>query len=377
MNGRERLLAILNGEEVDHVPVWLLFPYHPVDYYADVKNTPKFKPVIDAAEKYGITLNRRHMGANILSPEVKIEEKHFIDNGDQVHRITYTYKCSQLFSESRQGRNNYSKKNLLDSPEDIELFCSFPVYNDLDAIKQELDSQLPAYLKEKAEFPIELGAMMLDLGEPINMLYHNSNLEELAIGSIDETTNQAITGFLDRVMENRSVVYNYCLERGLADVYFMVGSELAAPPMFSEKTFQQWILPYCCRLNSMIHAHGGKVIQHFHGAMVKTLLPYFLEMAADALHTIEAPPVGNCTMKEAFEVVGNRMTLIGNIQYDDFRSFSKDEMRRAVITLLEETKGRRMILSPSAGPYDADVPDSFLENYIVMLETAWNFKWDR
>jgi len=124
----------------------------------------------------------------------------------------------------------------------------------------------------------------------------------------------------------------------------------------------------------MIHAHGGKVIQHFHGAMVKTLLPYFLEMGADALHTIEAPPVGNCTMKEAFEVVGDRMALIGNIQYDDFRSFSKEEMRRAVTTLLEETKGRKMILSPSAGPYDADIPGSFLDNYIVMLETAWNFK---
>jgi len=34
-----------------------------------------------------------------------------------------------------------------------------------------------------------------------------------------------------------------------------------------------------------------------------------------------------------------------------------------------------MILSPSAGPYDADIPGSFLDNYIVMLETAWNFKW--
>jgi len=127
--------------------------------------------------------------------------------------------------------------NLLDSQEDIEFFCSFPVNNDPDAIRKELDSQLPVYLKERAEFPIELGAMMLDLGEPINILYHNSNLEELAIGSIDPVTNQAITGFLDRLMENRSFIYNYCLERELADVYFMVGSELAAPPMFSEKPF--------------------------------------------------------------------------------------------------------------------------------------------
>ena len=294
MNGRERLFAVLNGKEVDHVPVWLLFPYHPVNYYADVKNTPRFKPVIDAVEKYGITLNRRSMGANILSPEVKVEEKHFIDNGDQVHRIIYTYKGRQLFSESRRGRSNTSKKSLLDSQEDIEFFCSFPVNNDQDAIRKELDSQLPVYLKERSEFPIELGAMMLDLGEPINILYHNSNLEELAVGSIDATTNQAITGFLDKMMECKRVIYNYCLERELADVYFMVGSELAAPPMFSEKTFQQWILPYSRQLTSMIHTHGGKVIQHFHGAMVKMLLPYFLEMGADALHTIEAPPVGNC-----------------------------------------------------------------------------------
>jgi uroporphyrinogen-III decarboxylase len=182
-----------------------------------------------------------------------------------------------------------------------------------------------------------------------------------------------ITGFLDKVMENKRILYNYCLEQELAEIYFMVGSELAAPPMFSEKTFQQWILPYSCQLTAMIHAHGGKVIQHFHGAMVKTLLPYFLEMGADALHTIEAPPVGNCTMAEAFEVVGDKMTLIGNIQYDDFRIFSKDEMRHAVTKLLHETNGKRFILSPSAGPYDADVSDAFLENYIVMLETAWNY----
>lgn len=47
MNGRERFFAVLNSGEVDHVPVRLLFPYHPVNYYADVKNIPRFKPVIE------------------------------------------------------------------------------------------------------------------------------------------------------------------------------------------------------------------------------------------------------------------------------------------------------------------------------------------
>ena len=214
---------------------------------------------------------------------------------------------------------------------------------------------------------------MLDLGEPIEQLYGASNLEELAIASLAEEFNAGTVDFLERLMNVKRVVYEYTLERNLAEVYFMVGSELAAPPMFTLETFNQWIVPFAGELIEMIHASGGKVIQHFHG-QVKELLPVFSAMKADALHTIEAPPIGNCTMSEAFAITGNKLTLIGNIQYDDFRSFSPAAMREAVLELLVETRGKRFILSPSAGPFDAEVSDRFLENYLTMINTAWEFK---
>jgi uroporphyrinogen-III decarboxylase len=97
-------------------------------------------------------------------------------------------------------------------------------------------------------------------------------------------------------------------------------------------------------------------------------------MGPDGLHTIEAPPVGNCTFTEAFEIVGDKIALIGNIQYDDFRALTPDEMRRAVIAVLDECRGKRLILSPSAGPYEESITPEMAENYLVFMKTAWEYR---
>ncbi len=121
----------------------------------------------------------------------------------------------------------------------------------------------------------------------------------------------------------------------------------------------------------MVHSYDKFAIQHFHG-QIKEILPYFVEMSPDGLHTIEAPPVGNCTHSEAFEITDNQTTLIGNIQYDDFLRHTQDEMRQAVIDLIKEADGRRLILSPSAGPYEDTIPENMVQNYLTFIETAWS-----
>ncbi len=373
MTARERLFAVLRGEPTDHVPVWLLFPWHPTSYYIDVRKHPGFKRIVALAEQYAITLNRRGLGTAWWSGDVVHEASSTRNADEQIDRHTWTWQGKTLYSENGVRKGVNVAKKMLDSLEDIELICEMPVELDKKTLYAALDKQLGNYLPEKAEFPIELGSMMLDLGEPINTLYHASNLEELSIASFYEETSNKIIGFLDKLMEQKKLVYQYTLERELADVYFTVGSELAAPPMVSLDTFRKWIVPYAKDLNQQIHDSGAFVIQHFHG-FIKHLLPDFVTMGADAIHTIEAPPVGNCTMSEAFDAVGKNITLIGNIQYDDFRHFSPAEMKKAVIDLLDEVGDRRFILSPSAGPYDANVSEQFLENYAVMIDTAWNYR---
>ena len=374
MTPRERLFAALRGEPTDHVPVWLLFPHHAMPgTYVDVRNHPRYAPVAKLAERQAITLDRRGLHIPWWRDDVAHACETIEDAGGVVTRRTWTWKGLSLHSETGVRGGVHVNKKMLDTQEDFEILCEMPVETDARRIAAKLDALLPKYLQEKAEFPVELGSMMLDLGEPVNMLYHASNLEEMAVASFYEETNAKLVGLLDRLMEQKRIVYQYTLDRKLADVYFTVGSELAAPPMVSLDTFRKWIVPYATALNRQIHDNGAYVIQHFHG-FIKHLLPDFATMGADAIHTIEAPPVGNCTMDEAYAALGGATTLIGNIQYDDFRHLSADAMRQAVLDLLDEVAGRRFILSPSAGPYDPDVSDRFLDNYVVMMDTAWNAK---
>ena len=107
---------------------------------------------------------------------------------------------------------------------------------------------------------------------------------------------------------------------------------------------------------------------HYHG-FIKTICPTW--KWADALHTIEASG-GDCTLTEAYSILGDRIVPIGNIQYDCFRSYTLDEMDRAVQEVIEEAKGKRFIPSPTAGPYDGNVDDRVIANYLQFLN-GWEY----
>ena len=362
MTPRQRLLAALRGEPTDRVPVWLLFPYHPTGYYVDVRSHPAYRPVAEAARQMAVTLNRRHFQAPMHTPEVVWRH----EEAGGVQRSTLTCGGIRLLQEQAPGR----VKKLLDTDEDLEAWLHLPLNLDERAIREELEAQLPRYEQERREFPRDDGAMMLDLGEPIGPLYGSSNLESYAIWSL--THAEPVRSFLDRLMTQKRIVYRWCLERDLADVYFLVGSELASPPLVSRATFQQWIVPYARELIGLIHQHGKFAIQHYHG-QIREILDDFAVMGPDALHTIEAPPIGNCTWAQAYAARGDRITLIGNIQYDDFRAFTPAQMAAAVRQVLDECRGRRLILSPTAGPFDPDPPPRVIENYLTFLRTAWEY----
>ncbi|MCX7933720.1 MAG: uroporphyrinogen decarboxylase family protein [Planctomycetota bacterium] len=370
MTPRQRLFAALEGAPTDHVPVWLLFPYHPTPYYADVHRLPVYRPIVEAVEKQGkaITLDRRHLSVPVFAAEVKEWREEAEENGVKIWRHILEYRGRRLIAEQRQDAAGTRARKMLTCAEDLEFFCALPVNSDEARISAELDRQLPTLMQERAEFPLHLGGVMLDLGEPIAALYHAADLEEYAVWSL--THGDLIVSFLERVMAQKRIVYRYCLERDLADIYFFVGSELASPPLVSRSTFQRWIVPYAAELIALVRAAGKKAIQHYHG-FIRDLLPDFRTMAPDGLHTIEAPPVGNCTFSQAYEELGDSITLIGNVQYDDFRAYTPERMRQAVRDILAECRGRRLILSPTAGPYESDISPRMQENYLAFLDEAW------
>lgn len=329
MTNRERLLGTLRGDPVDRAPIWLLFPWHKTSYYTDVRSEPTYRGVVEAMTRTASVLDRRNLD---LEP----------------------------FSAPPAGSGRF-----LRSEEDLDAFTALPVNDDPDTIGTALELLLPAYLAERAEFPLDLGAMMLDLGEPIGVLYHAADLSEYPIWSL--TRRDGVTAFLGRLQKHFLEKYRWCLERDLADVYFLVGSELAAPPMVGLDVFREWVVPFEKELIDLIHSYGKLVITHFHG-QIRGLLPYFLAMGPDGLHTIEEPPIGDCPLDEAFRIVGDRIALIGTIQYDEFRALEPEAMRTEVRRVLDTARGHRFILSPSAGPFHPELPARMRDNYLAFLD---------
>lgn len=372
MTCRERLFRALRGQPTDRVPVWLLFPYHPTGYYADVRSIPCYRPVLEASLGRAIVLDRRNLKIPWWTQEVCVHREEVEEKGEHVQRTVWRWGNNELVSEIRRGPDRTFRRWPVETDADLDRLLSMPVETDRRYIEAALRNLLPRYLEEREEFPLEMGAMMLDQGEPIGCLHAMSGPEALALWSVERP--EAVTQFLDRCMAYLRCVYEFCLCQELAEVYFLVGSELAAPPLVAPETFRRWVVPYARELIERVHHRGGWVIQHFHGA-IRAVLPEFPEMGADALHTIEAPPVGDCTMSEAYEITGDRMTLIGNVQYDELRVCSEAALRERVGLLLDECRGHRFILSPTAGPYEPEIPERMVRNYQVLLDTAWDYPW--
>lgn len=370
MTPRDRLLAALRGSPVDRVPTWLLFPYHRLGCYADVRTNPCYRDVFERSRSRAVMLDRRPYRAPLFSPEVSCRTEKVVENGCFVERRTLEWRDVRLAEEVSRRGDEVRVRKMLANEDELHAYCRLPVETDPGRLRAALEAQLDAHRRERAEFPSSCGATMLDLGEPIGSLYHAAELTEYPVWSL--TCDDLVRSLLDRLMERLRIIYGFCLEHDLAEIYFLVGSELASPPMVSRETFRRWIVPYALEIIAMVHAHGRLAIQHYHG-QIRELLPDFLEMAPDGLHTIEAPPTGNCTMSQAYSVLGDRITLIGNIQYDCFRSYGPGEMRMAVRELFDECRGRRFILSPSAGPYEENISSRMQHNYMEFMEAGWEF----
>jgi hypothetical protein len=58
----------------------------------------------------------------------------------------------------------------------------------------------------------------------------------------------------------------------------------------------------------------------------------------------------------------------------ELNALTPDEMRQAVIAVLDECRGKRLILSPSAGPYEESISERIAQNCLMFMQTAWEYR---
>ncbi len=368
MTSRERLWAALSGHQPDRVPIWMLYPRQQLPYYVDVYSLPSYARITphvweqtDWFDRRGIPTPPFYTAAAQIESSVETR-----DGWTITRRVLHTPR-GDLFSEHYQDNHNAAGAQTAyycQEIDDLDKVLSIPY--------QPVEPDLTAYHQAAGRLG-EAGLMMVSLNTAIGVAYGLAHPQTFALWTLTE--REALVRFTRIMFEREYTFLKKALRAGAGPVFFTVGTEFVAPPMCSPETFDALIAPFDAPLFELIHHYGGKVIVHHHGR-IDALLERIADLGADGIQPIEEPPVGDCTMAEAKRRIGDRVCLIGSVQYDDLQRLTPDEMEALVKRQIHDAAaGGAMILAPTAGPYAATLSERQQENTIRLIQAG--LKWGR
>jgi len=119
--------------------------------------------------------------------------------------------------------------------------------------------------------------------------------------------------------------------------------------IIERRHFDRLVVRYTKPLVDLVRSYGKKSMIHCHGK-IGAVLSGLAAIGADSHHPIEGPPMGNCTLRQTRQVLGERAILAGNIQLGDLWSATVEEMEDLVKGIIEEGKQDPFILSITGGP---------------------------
>jgi len=191
--------------------------------------------------------------------------------------------------------------------------------------------------------------------------------ESLAVWTVEE--RGLVRRMLDVALERLVDQLRYCLEAGVGPVYYFNGPEVALPPLMSPRDFDEFVVDYDTQLIRLVHSYPGRLtIIHSHGRVNK-FLERFAAIGTDGLNVLEPPPIGDTVLADAKRRIGDRVCLIGNVQYDDLARGSKEDVERLVREAIRDGgPGGGFILSPCASPYERPLPPKAAGNFVHYLK---------
>jgi hypothetical protein len=163
------------------------------------------------------------------------------------------------------------------------------------------------------------------------------------------------------------------LANGVGPFWHFNGVERATPPMMGPRQWAGWVEPYDGEIMRRIKSADPKAIIHVHcHGRVATVLKSFMAMGVDSADPVEPPPQGDIEFADARRVVGDRMTLYGNIEFVDMETREPDEIEQKVRQAIEQSGTARTVLYLSATPIQRHT-DRQLANAERYIETAVKF----
>jgi len=365
MTSRERMLAALRLQTPDRVPIQVRGVRCWDPQWVATRHS-SYRPVIEAVSEYGDYESwwQPPSGRFLsLTDEIGATARH-VERTDWTETITTIHTpggdLQTRHLTSKRGLPGMVMEYPVKTPADVEKVLSVPYVplRDIDA------SGLQAERRRVGDH----GIVMIGVGNnPVGHVHDLLGSELLAIWSIEhrQIVLQLIDVFLQRILDR----VEQMLTAGLGPVFSMLGQEYVTPPLHSEADFRQFCVVPEERITEKVRRAGGIMHVHSHGPL-DAVLEDFIRIA-DALHPIEAPPMGDVPLADAKRRIGGYICIEGNVQIGDVYALPTaqlvDRVKRAID---DAASGGGFILAPTASPHTEVLDELTVRNYVAMVETA-------
>jgi hypothetical protein len=145
---------------------------------------------------------------------------------------------------------------------------------------------------------------------------------------------------------------------------FGVGGDFAGNrPMISPQAYHEFMVPEIQKLSRKIHGMGGYAVNASDGNLWSVIEDFLISNEVDAYLEIDLH--AGMDLRKLKAVYGDRITFYGNLDCGNTLSFcTPDEVRKAVISCIEQGRGRGGHILCASNAITASVP---FENYIAAV----------
>lgn len=364
MNSTERLLAVLNGQIPDRVPIstYELMGWKKKSYE---NGDPSYRPLMDLIREKTDCMYLTYIDvSNMAGRQTEVEKW---DEGQQ-HYIkttlhTPTRDLVQIVSHVDGIRTTWVRKPWCSDLDDMWAMITMPFepgpvdYSALQEAWNELQGTR--------------GLPLIDLMDPLCEVAGVFELGEFTILAMTETDQ--IIKALDYRHERKLAKLELMLKGGdvlKSAMWRIVGPEYATPPFLPPELFHRFVVPYVGKYVEMIRRSGGYPRIHIHGRIGK-LLNSILEMDPAAIDPVEPRPDGDADVHEVKKAIGHRICLMGGIELKYLENNDERSVEKLTRRIMAEGKpGGRFVIMPTAGPINTPLDKQTERNYRVYIETA-------
>lgn len=182
-----------------------------------------------------------------------------------------------------------------------------------------------------------------------------------------------IKALADAWLERTRPKVELLLDQGVGPFWHFNGVERACPPMMGPRQWEELVVPYDGEIMRLIKERDPDSLIHVHcHGKVGRLLPLFLAMGVDSTDPVEPPPQGDVEFGDARRLVGDRMTLYGNIEFLDMERCPPDAIEEKVRRAIEDGGKQRTVLCPSSTPHQQH-SERFTANAIRYVEAGLKY----